>query len=153
VKWDKVLGHFPAGGEPPLYSELASEVRYREKREDQPVQRARLLSELQQASAETRRDMVLRFLQEHLRKVLGIESFDRLELDRPLAEMGLDSLMGIELKSRVGAGLGFDIPLQRFVGANSLAQLASLVLEQSTLSGMVMAAAGGAAEGMEEIAL
>jgi acyl carrier protein len=152
IAWDRVLGHVPAGSEPPFYSELATEVREREVLAAQPANRDNLLSELSQASAETRRDLVSRFLEEHVRRVLGIGKTDRLNPDEPLAQMGLDSLMGIELKSRVGTELGIDIPLQKFVGASSLTGLASLLLEQLTLASLSSAALDESEE-MEEIAL
>jgi acyl transferase domain-containing protein len=123
------------------------------KRQDRPAQRTNLSSELAQASTATRRDLLLRFLTEHLRRVLGTAPYDRLDPDRPLTQLGLDSLMGMELKSCIAAELGLDIPLQKFAGSTSVTRLANLLLEYLTLASFAAAPAGGNEEETEEIAI
>jgi acyl transferase domain-containing protein len=153
VVWDRVLGRFPEGGEPLFYTEVASNGHRRAPRRDQSsIRDERVLVEVAQAPVESRRDLVSRFLEDDLRKVLGIDARIQMDPDEPLVQMGLDSLMGIELKSRVGTQLGIDIPLQSFVGATSLSRLTSLVLEQLALASLT-SAADDASEEMEEIAL
>lgn len=153
VNWARALRRFPVGSEPGLYAELAAEARYRPKEPEPVTRRAELLGELTEASAQKRQDLVLAFLQNHVRKVLGINSLDRLDPDEPLAQMGLDSLMGIELKTRVGTELGIDIPLQKFVEANNLSRLAALLLDQLTLTSILTPETVVADDEMEEFSL
>jgi acyl transferase domain-containing protein len=120
--------------------------------EPRAQRRAELLSSLTQASAETRRDLLLRFLTEQLRKVLGAGSHDRFDAGQHFAQMGLDSLMAIELKTSIGIELGYDIPLQKFAGATSLGKLTRLLVEESMLAS-VAASAGEIRDEMEEISL
>jgi acyl transferase domain-containing protein/NADPH:quinone reductase-like Zn-dependent oxidoreductase/acyl carrier protein len=151
LQWDRVLAQYPVGGEAPLYREFAALASRREQLSQSPQNHIGWFKDLAHKPAETRRPAVVHFLEDQLRKVLGIDGRSHIDPEQPLVELGLDSLMGIELKSRVGAELGIDIPLQRFVGATNLARIAALLLERLALAGMTAAAGNG--EEMEEIAL
>jgi myxalamid-type polyketide synthase MxaB len=151
LQWERLLAQYPAGQEAPLYREFAARASRREPRGQAQQNHVDWFKDLAHKPAETRRPVVLQFLEDQLRKVLGIDGRTRIDPDQPLVELGLDSLMGIELKSRVGAELGIDIPLQKFVGATSLARIAAILLERLALAGMT--AAAGSGEEMEEIAL
>jgi len=153
VNWSKVLSRFPLGSEPRFYAEIARNANSRKVPADQPSKQVELLGELTQASAKERFDLVFTFLQKHVTRVLGINPGDQLDPNDSLAEMGLDSLMGIELKSRVGTELGVDIPLQKFARATNLSRLAALVLEQLTLASILPSNAAESDEDMEEIIL
>ena len=63
---------------------------------------------------------------EQVAKTLGI-STDQLDLQQPLSEMGLDSLMAIELKNAVEAELGVELSLDSFSAELTVATLAGNV--------------------------
>jgi acyl carrier protein len=69
------------------------------------------------------------FIREHLAKVLGT-SANRLESDQPLQRLGLDSLMALEMGSRVQIALGVRLPPVDFLERASIAGLAAFVAEQ-----------------------
>ncbi len=153
MNWATAMRQFPTGAESSFYAELAGEVRRREKPSQLPARQVGLLSLLKEASANRRVELLLSFLQSHLKTVLGMDPRERLDPDEPFAEMGLDSLMGIELKSRIGAELGIDVPLQKFVGARNLANLTALLLEQLMLARILPTETVATGEEMEEIVL
>jgi len=57
----------------------------------------------------------------------------KLELERPLSEMGLDSLMAVEIKNRIKSQLGVDIPLVRFLQGATVTQLEQWVQQESRI--------------------
>ena len=61
-------------------------------------------------------------------RVLGT-SPSTLDPERPLNELGLDSLMGIELVNRIEAELGVPFPTEKIVGGPSIRMLARILAE------------------------
>ncbi|MGH9363634.1 MAG: condensation domain-containing protein, partial [Thermoanaerobaculia bacterium] len=55
---------------------------------------------------------------------------DRLPPDRPLTELGLDSLAATELQHEIESGLGFSLPLTALLDGASLAELATEILRR-----------------------
>jgi len=153
AKWDRVLEQFPSGAEPPFYSELAGELRRREVRSERKSEYAGFAAQFAQAPAGARHELAIELLRQILRTILGVEARGRIEADRPLSEVGLDSLMGIELKSRVGSELGVNLPLQKVAGATTLDGLAALLVEQLSLMSVTTAGETSVGEGIEEITL
>ena len=86
-------------------------------------------------------------------KAGGLASADEISSDQRFMDLGIDSLIAIELRNRLQSNLGVDIPLQNLAGAISLAQLVSLLLEQLTLASVATALPGTIGEDMEEMAL
>jgi acyl carrier protein len=73
--------------------------------------------------------------QTHLRRVLaGVlgTSPERLDVERPLAELGIDSLMAVEIMSRLQADVGIEIPPAKLMEGTSLAGLASFLVDELT---------------------
>jgi len=65
----------------------------------------RLLDELMAAKPEQRRSMLEAYLQNQIARVLKLE-LARVEPTKPLGMMGVDSLMGLELRNRLESDLG-----------------------------------------------
>jgi len=128
VNWSKYHELFAAGTEPLLLSELANETasvaplaaRSGEKRgailAADPAQRERLLES---------------YVNEHVARVLGL-SPSQLDIQQPLINLGLDSLMAVELKNRIATELGVNVPMVKFLQGFSVAQAAKLLLDQLT---------------------
>ena len=75
-----------------------------------------------------RRQMVLSRLREHAGRVLG-GGADQVEVEKPLADMGLDSLMAVELASAIERDLGQPISVMQMLSAGNLSAIAELVLK------------------------
>jgi acyl carrier protein len=154
MDWPKLLRSFPKGGEPPLLAELARQVPRSgggptARRQDQ------LLKQLEQAQAGQRGELLVAYLQAQAMRVLGIPPDQVPDPRQPLTELGLDSLMGVELKNRLTVELGVEVPLERFIEAATVAQLAEMLNEQLALARLVPAAppADEIHEDMEELTL
>ena len=77
---------------------------------------------------EHRREELIRYFRDRVAGVLRLEP-DRVDPDRPLDAMGLDSLMAIELKSGVEADLGTTLPLTSLLEGPTIAELADRAME------------------------
>jgi myxalamid-type polyketide synthase MxaE and MxaD len=79
------------------------------------------------AAAPERRILLQRYLRERVARTLRLAP-ERLPLDEPLASLGLDSLMAIELKNRIEADLGLLVPILRILECAGVEQLVDPVL-------------------------
>jgi acyl carrier protein len=128
VNWLKYRELYPPGTESALLSQLADEeaasplqtVRPEEKRgailDADPAHRAQLLQA---------------YVSEQVARVLGL-SASQLDIQQPLTNLGLDSLMAVELKNRISADLGINVPMVKFLQGFSVVQAATQLLDQLT---------------------
>jgi acyl transferase domain-containing protein/NADPH:quinone reductase-like Zn-dependent oxidoreductase/short-subunit dehydrogenase len=100
VDWSRFLKPF-VGSVPPFLSGLTRETTAR---------RAEFLEQLNEAPAGRRREMLVKFLREQAIRVLGLAPGHPLGNDQPLHELGLDSLLAVELRNVLGAALGRTLP-------------------------------------------
>ncbi len=81
------------------------------------------------ATSEQRAGVVLDFVAAEVANVTGVDPSE-LESDRPLASLGLDSLMGMELKANLESKMGVEIPPESLFESPTIASLARVVLNQ-----------------------
>jgi myxalamid-type polyketide synthase MxaD len=110
VDWTRIAQVFPPGREPPLLSGLLLSARLEGKLKGPGRQRVEILKKLQEAPPNRRRDALAAYLRDQLVQVLGLTNSDDLPLARGFFEMGMDSLMALDLKNRLEMDLGFSIP-------------------------------------------
>ncbi|MEM8809152.1 MAG: SDR family oxidoreductase [Cyanobacteria bacterium P01_G01_bin.38] len=118
VDWRLYLAQMPPGLNTSLLKRFQSQL-------PTATQTPTLLLELQQAPAHKRLSLLSRQLQSLIAKVLGLPSPESVQPRHRLFDLGIDSLMAVELKSRLEAGLDcqlrstliFDYPtLEALVG-------------------------------------
>jgi natural product biosynthesis luciferase-like monooxygenase protein len=68
-----------------------------------------LLQTLRAAPADSRRDLLMSHVQDEVRRVMGLDSMP--DPRRRLFDMGMDSLMALDLKKRLQSGLAIDVPV------------------------------------------
>ncbi|MEP7271143.1 MAG: SDR family NAD(P)-dependent oxidoreductase [Acidobacteriota bacterium] len=124
--WVSYLQQFPIDAEPAFLAVIASEVR--QQREGN-LQGSLLKQQLKESDQAKRQEMLLEYLQDLVAKLLRLDSSQRPQPSQALSELGLDSLMGIQLKNRLRAELGVDVPIEEFIESPSIRQLADLLLE------------------------
>jgi len=92
------------------------------------------------AAPDRRAGLVSRHIREQAAQVIRLNA-DKVDVDRPLADLGLDSLMAVELGLRLEKQFGISLPPGRFTAATTVAGMAASILE------MLTGAAPGANEG------
>jgi acyl carrier protein len=109
VDWPRFLAQLPAGGPRRFLAELSTSP---ERPRSGPPQQAGpgFLARLNRARASERRKLLDSYVREQAGKVLGLDPSFSLDPHRGLRDLGLDSLMSIELKNRLQVGLGRTLP-------------------------------------------
>ena len=64
------------------------------------------MAELRVATPARRNDLLHTFVAEHVARVIDAPDWRTIDPHQPLSELGLDSLMAVDLRNRLGAGLG-----------------------------------------------
>ena len=120
VDWQRFLAHAPVGLELSMFASFArkEQAQIVAAREQQPPQVRTLRDVLAESPAGRRCEMLMDGLTQMSRSLLGIGAGVRLPKDAPLRDMGLDSLMAVELRNllakagraQLPATLLFDYP-------------------------------------------
>jgi myxalamid-type polyketide synthase MxaB len=127
IDWARWFRQFAAGRVPPLVTELAAEFA----RPAAPRTAARLLTqELEGVAPNRRRAVVWAFLHAESLKVLGLGSGVTLDPRQPLSELGLDSLMAVELRNTIAAALARSLPATLLFKYPTLDALGEFVMSQ-----------------------
>ncbi|MFO0590648.1 MAG: SDR family NAD(P)-dependent oxidoreductase [Polyangiaceae bacterium] len=91
-----------------------------------PPDTPRLLEIVRQTPAGERRQALEKIVREELARCLRIEAAD-VGLEQPFAELGFDSLMGLELRNRLQAGLALQLSVADIVTHTRVTALAELL--------------------------
>jgi len=110
VVWEKFLQLFPRGQEPAMLAEIVREVRGRSGAEEAGLGAREFLAKLAEAPAPQRRGMLIDHIRTQIAAVMGMASPDEVPANRGIFELGMDSLMALELRNRLQAELGQPIP-------------------------------------------
>ena len=118
VDWSRLLSLMS----PPILSVLAEEVTHesgpgRAQRSNDGLTAEKLVA----ASAAQRQPLIEAFLVEQTAHVLRC-SPSKVDVQQPLTQLGIDSLMAVELKNRVEGDLGLTLPVTALLQGPSLAQ-------------------------------
>jgi acyl transferase domain-containing protein/acyl carrier protein len=92
-------------------------------------------------------------IRDQLARVLGM-SPAKLDIEQPLLNLGLDSLMAVEIGNQLQAMVGVDVPAMKFMEGLSIAGLSAYVIEQLSeeeAPAAVPASAQQAAEQVEKL--
>ena len=119
VDWGKFVEHCPEDGLPLFVSELADAHRPAAA----PESAANFAAELRHAAPTDRPDLLAAYLRRQVAKVLGGEEPD-IAYDRSLLELGIDSLMVMELFKTLKRDLGLTLYPREFYEHPSIASLA-----------------------------
>jgi short-subunit dehydrogenase/acyl carrier protein len=107
IDWQVLFRQFAAGQEPPMLAELAAGLA--KPAAARPARR-KLVQELEGVAPNRRRAAVGTFLHAEALKVLGLAAGIELDPRQPLSELGLDSLMAVELRNAIAGALDRTLP-------------------------------------------
>jgi acyl carrier protein len=126
VDWPRYFAAFPPGREPRLLSELAREVRSLGAGTPTPAAEGiPFLRRLAEAPPSKRVNLLVGLAREQAVRVLALDPSRAIDALQPLHELGLDSLMAVELRNALGAALGRTLPTTLLFDYPTLERLAS----------------------------
>jgi acyl transferase domain-containing protein/acyl-CoA synthetase (AMP-forming)/AMP-acid ligase II/NAD(P)-dependent dehydrogenase (short-subunit alcohol dehydrogenase family)/SAM-dependent methyltransferase/aryl carrier-like protein len=92
--------------------------------------RAELVEQLKVASVQQREQLLMAHIQQEVAAVMGLGEGNTLELEADLATLGVDSLMAMELRSRLQKFLGVALPIQVVLEGASIKTLVEELSQQ-----------------------
>ena len=128
IDWRRFLAHPPAGHDAEFFRAVAPFDR--ETRSATPVRPAPAVSVVdgwRSAPSGERRSLLLAHLAERARHVLGVEATFVLDERVPLKDVGLDSLMAVELRNVLTRSMGTSLPATLLFDYPSLGAMASFL--------------------------
>jgi len=105
----------------PFLSAFASDTPATDRASDKLVDHV-VREQMQSATAEQRDEMLRRYFTDELARIMGWDA-EQINPLQPLSELGMDSLMAMELKNNLERRLAISIPMAAFIEAPSIASL------------------------------
>ncbi|MGC1781772.1 MAG: SDR family NAD(P)-dependent oxidoreductase, partial [Acidobacteriaceae bacterium] len=135
MDWEKYLVIAGAEASRPFFSDLKKSNTRAEgvrARQDFPsrTKNSSWLPQLRDAVPTRRMDLLLGLLEERVQTTLGIHSTQAIDPNQPLQELGLDSLLSIELRNSLSASLERSLPATLLFNYPTLGALAPFLLRQ-----------------------
>jgi acyl transferase domain-containing protein/acyl carrier protein len=132
IKWDRLLAQ---SGGLPLFE------KFREALGQSTAAESAILGQLKAAPAHERESLLAAFVRGQLARMLGLDSAHPVPLDQGFFEIGMDSLMAVELRNHLQNSLAISIPLTLTIDYPTVNALVAYLLGQLPLGGVK---AGGA---------
>ena len=85
--------------------------------------------EILEADAATLPPLLETYIRDHLARAMGA-SPARIDVQQSLVSLGLDSLIAVEVRNRINADLGMNVPLAKFMQGASVNSLAAYIAER-----------------------
>ena len=133
---------YPRAAESPLLSDFVRAAEQGARRSGD----AELLGGLRAAEPAARRELLETFVREQVAQVLRLAPA-RIDREAPLTNLGIDSLMGLELRNRLEAGLGLTLSATLIWAYPTITRLSERLLD---LLGLAVEAAAPAPPKVEE---
>ncbi len=89
-----------------------------------------VFEKLKTAPENERESILHQYAQQQVVKTLGLDPSKPFDTQRILADIGMDSLMAVELKNKIDSDFGMNIPVSYFLEKATVAGLAKMLLEQ-----------------------
>ena len=95
-----------------------------------------ILESLRSAASDEREEVLLTYLIDAVAAVVGLSESERPSPDQALSELGLDSLMFMELRSRLQSQLEIDVAIGDFLSSPSARHLAGILSEKTAFAAL-----------------
>ena len=111
VDWNRFFAQFPPGVEVPFFSEIAKDINFKfTEGSKQNLETSDLVERLEKAQPKKRQALLIEQVQADVKVALGLEDSRVPDPQLGFFEMGMDSLMAIELKNRLQIHVGQPLP-------------------------------------------
>ena len=101
VRWSRLLQFYSEDQKPPIFSGIASEVLPRSKIRLESDSTGYFLRRLKQTDPGNRYKLLFDHISDQVIKTLGLTNSVGLNADQELTELGMDSLMAVEISNRL----------------------------------------------------
>ncbi len=108
--WQRFFEQFGDAEEPALFREIAAGERRNRPASDSAGEKRSFATELAEATAGKRLTMLRRHVQMEAARVLGLAETQPVGLQQPLRDLGLDSLMAVQLRNRLSGSIEQPLP-------------------------------------------
>ncbi|MEH2065681.1 MAG: type I polyketide synthase [Nostoc sp.] len=130
IDWSKFLQQYSGSSYPSFFSEIAPQLQTLPiAQEQQQVYLPQILDQIKASSQEQSQSLLISYLSQQIARALGTTT-SVLNVMQPLNQMGLDSLMAVELRNRLRTELEINIPITKFLDGVSVVDLTKFVREQ-----------------------
>ena len=110
-----------------------------------------VLEKLKTAPESERESILHQYAQQQVVKTLGLDPSKPFDTQRMLADIGMDSLMAVELKNKIDGDFGMNIPVAYFLEKATVAGLAKMLLEQYSNENHAPASEDGSQNGNSHV--
>jgi acyl carrier protein len=107
IQWDLFLQQFPPHAEPLLYAEAPRHASAK----PAAVSPQQILPAWKDVAANQRRPVIAAYLRGLVVQTLGLDPSQPMDDRQPHSELGLDSLMAVEIRNALGIALGKILPV------------------------------------------
>jgi hypothetical protein len=107
IRWPKYLEQFSAGSEPLLYAEVPRQSSAK----PLPAARPKILEQLKTTAPNQRRPVLAAYVRDQVVQTLGLDATQHVDHQQPLSEIGLDSLMAVEIRNALSVPAGRTLPV------------------------------------------
>ncbi len=128
VDWSKFKPVLEVRGRRPLLEHVHAASLSNE--QNTSAEKSELLRALEEAVASEREEILVRFVSEQAANVLGLAA-SAIDPQKPLAEMGLDSLMAVELRNALALAVGKTLPSTLLFDFPTLEALCHYLLKET----------------------
>lgn len=133
LDWGRFVAQYPATAVPAFYREVLERGNGATPA-GQPAQDSGLLQRLQEADPGDRRGLIGQYLAQKVAALIGLDGDEAPDRAASFPELGIDSLLHMELRSEITRDLEISLPVTQFLDHPSIETLTELVLRQIALS-------------------
>jgi acyl transferase domain-containing protein/acyl carrier protein len=129
MNWSKLSRQMGAGEIQPLVRDLINQS-VEAVQSEAYTSDSNFLQSLESADPEERSELLMTHIEAQVLKVLGLDPSQSIDPQRGLADLGMDSLMTVELSNRMKASLGKSLPTTIAFEYPTIAALAGYLLDE-----------------------
>jgi myxalamid-type polyketide synthase MxaB len=126
MNWPVFMQQFTPDKIPPFVNQMQR----KQVQHSKPAVGSDILQQLQNTPIAGRLSLLVSYIGEQLNQVLGLPSSQALSSEQRWNELGLDSLMTVELKNRLNRALSVSIPLETIMQEATTQLLASMIFDR-----------------------